>query len=379
MSPVLETSPAINSLRRRWLGYTIGCLALCAAGTAGLRLAWGAAYALRWLLLAALVMGYLLAVLWRGLPYNHRLGESQLLPGLGAANHATLLRGLLLAALTGFLFSPRPSGLLAWLPGLLYTLAVGIDNLDGYLARRTNRLTRLGEMLDMSFDGLGVMVAALLAVQYRQLPLWYLSVALARYIYLAVLWTLRHLGKPTYDLPPNASRRGFAGLQMGFLAVLLWPIFSPPGTFTAAIWFALPFLAGFARDGLIASGVLQPQAALPGRDSRIARWLAVGLRLLAAALLLGTPASAWGLEALAVLAAVVTLSVALGLAGRLNAILGLMLLGLNQLYRPLAPTQFALLAAYTGLLFIGTGAFSLWTPEDRLIYRSGERIEAGEA
>lgn len=378
MSIAIETSPIFISLRRRWLGYALGCLALCLAGYAGLRQTWGASYALRWLLLAAPVMGYLLAVLWRGLPYNHRLGESQLLPGLGSANHATLLRGLLLAALTGFLFSPRPSGL-AWLPGLLYTLAVAIDNLDGYLARRTHRSTRLGEMLDMSFDGLGVLVAALLAIQYRQLPLWYLSAALARYIFLALLWVLRRLGRPTYDLPPSVSRRGFAGLQMGFLAVMLWPIFTPPGTFTAAVWFALPFLAGFVRDGAIASGVLRLQTAHRRSNKRFTHWLAVGLRLLAVGLLLSTPASAWGLEALAGLAAAVTLSLALGAAGRLSAILGLMLLGLNQLYAPLAPTQIALLAAYTGLLFVGTGAFSLWKPEDRLIYRAGERVEAGEA
>ena len=32
---------------------------------------------------------------------------------------------------------------------------------------------------------------------------------------------------------------------MGLLAVMLWPIFSPPGTHIAATLFALPFLAGF--------------------------------------------------------------------------------------------------------------------------------------
>jgi CDP-diacylglycerol--glycerol-3-phosphate 3-phosphatidyltransferase len=369
----------MTSLRKRWLGYALGSLFVCAVGFTGLRQAWGAAEALRWLLLSAPVMGYLLAVLWRGLPDNYRIGESQLLPGLGAANHATLLRGLLLAALTGFLLSPRPNGLLAWLPGLLYTLAVAMDNLDGLLARRTGRLTRLGEKLDLSFDGLGVLVAALLAVRYGQLPLWYLSVALARYAYLAFLWALQRLGRPTCALPPSASRRGFAGLQMGFLAVMLWPIFTPPGTFSAAVWFALPFLAGFVRDGLIASGVLRTRAARPQLGSRTARWLPVGLRFLAAALLLGTPAPAWGMDWLASLAAVVTLFLALGMLGRLSAVLGLMLLGLNQLYASLAPTQLALLAVYTALLYLGTGHFSLWTPEDRLIYRAGERFEAGEA
>ena len=310
-------------------------------------------------------MGYLLAVLWRGLPDNHRLGESQLLPGLGAANHATLLRGLLLAALTGFLFSPRPGGLLAWLPGLLYTLAVAIDNLDGFLARRTNRLTRLGEKLDMSFDGLGVLVAVLLAVGYGQLPFWYLSVALARYVYLAVLWVLRRLGRPTYDLPPSASRRGFAGLQMGFLAVMLWPIFTPPGTFNAAVWFALPFLAGFGRDGLIASGVLRHAGGCAVQDQCFARWLPVGLRFLTVVLLLGTPASAWGPDWLAGLAAVVTLSLALGAAGRLSAILGLMLLGLNQLSAPLAPTQMA--------CWLLTQPFCSWV---RAPFRCGNRKTA---
>ena len=38
---------------------------------------------------------------------------------------------------------------------------------------------------------------------------------------LAGLWLRKRRGAPIYDLPPSVNRRVIAGLQMGFLAVIL--------------------------------------------------------------------------------------------------------------------------------------------------------------
>lgn len=259
MNAVLSNpSPALSSLRRRWLVYALSCSALLAAGYALFSAYWPAAHAGRWLFFACLAMLYPLAVLWRGLELNYRAGEGRLLSTLGAGNALTLLRGALVAALAGFLFVPRPEGWLVWVPAVLYTLADAADYFDGYLARRTRHATRLGENLDMSFDGWGVLAATLLALQWDQLPPWYLLVAVARYLFVAGQWLRRRLGKPVYDLPPSSSRRTLAGLQMGFLAAALWPVFGPPVTYIAAALFGLPFLAGFGRDWLITSGAVRP-------------------------------------------------------------------------------------------------------------------------
>lgn len=218
---------------------------------------WQASYTLRWAALAGPGVVYLLWLVWRGLPENRRPGQAELLHRLGPGNLLTWLRGLWIAWLAGFLFLPRPDGWLAWLPGLLYLPAALADILDGYLARRTGMLTRLGEQLDLRLDGLGVLLASALAVQYGQVPAWYLLVGLARYLFLAGIWLLGRLGRPVYDLPPSANRRRLAGLQMAFLGASLTTLFAPPHTILAAYLFGLLFLAGFVRDWLAVSGVFR--------------------------------------------------------------------------------------------------------------------------
>jgi CDP-diacylglycerol--glycerol-3-phosphate 3-phosphatidyltransferase len=397
----IRARSAMDSLRIQAGLFSLASALFCLGGYVLLRTAWAPSYAFNWLAITVICTLYLLWLLWRGLPENHREGEGRLLPSLGAANLLTLGRGLGLAALAGFLFSPRPAGWVAWLPGVIYTLAAAVDVLDGWVARVTNRATLLGERLDMNLDGLGVLAAAGLVVQWGQAPAIYLSVALARYAYIGGLALWRRSGRPVYPLPPSVRRRAFAGLQMGLLVVLLWPVFGPPGTWIAAVLFALPFLAGFGYDWLYAAGLIkrsaphtEPHTAPPGKSrpeerslSRIQHYLPVALRLAAVALGAahafalpegGPPPTAFQ-AALLLLEGVVLGLILFGAAGRVAAIAGLLLLGAHQLYASLSPAQIALAGVYTALLYLGTGARSLWTPEDRLIYkRLGEKLEVEE-
>ena len=368
----------LGNLRKQWAAYAILCLSFLAGGYALLSQEWTPDIAARWLILPSVMMAYLLAVLWRNLDANHRPGESWLLPTIGWGNALTLLRGALVAALAGFLFIPKPEGWLAWAPGILYTLSDAADFFDGYVARVTRHATRLGEILDMSFDGLGVLVASTLAVQYGQVPVWYLGVALARPLFLAGLWLRNRLGKPNQDLPPSLSRRVFAGLQMGFLAIVLWPLFSPPGTHIAAALFGLPLLSGFVLDWLIVSGIFQPGPKTSlDREAFLIRWLPVSLRLGILVLGLGLfsrasqdlPGQAMNMPLLGVLHAVAISLIVFGLTARLSAILALCILGFYQMFASLTPVQIALAVAYTAILYLGSGEFSLWAPEDQLVYR----------
>lgn len=371
---IFEQKSILAGLRFRWALYAGFSLAWLLGGWALLAAAWQPTYALRWLALAGAATSYLLLVFWRGLEHNRRSGEDTLLPTLGLGNLLTLLRGAFIASLLGFLFSPWPQGWAAWLPGLLYCLACAADFFDGYLARVTNHATHLGEILDLSFDGVGVLAAALLAVQYGQAPIWYLSVALVRYLFLVGLWWRRQRGLPVYDLPPSPGRRAIAGAQMCFIAALLLPVFSPPGTYLVAAVFALPFLAGFARDWLSVSGFLRTRSGGGSPQLKaLSGGLPVLLRLLAVPLFLGTLA---GMDASlpVLLGGLIVLLVLLGAAGRVSAIAGLVLLGLQQAAAGPTLVQELLILVYTGLLFLGTGPLSLWKPEEMLIYRRlGER------
>jgi CDP-diacylglycerol--glycerol-3-phosphate 3-phosphatidyltransferase len=181
-SDFLIHDASLISLRRRWWLMASLYAPLLLLGYQLLRTEWHLAYAWRWAVMAAGVLAYELWLLWRGLKDNRLRGRSTLLPTLGAGNVLTLLRGLALGLLAGFLFSPWPPGRLAWMPALLYTLAIIADYLDGYLARITHRATVLGESLDIEFDALGMLIAISLAVHYDQLPWWYLLLGLSRYL-----------------------------------------------------------------------------------------------------------------------------------------------------------------------------------------------------
>ncbi len=380
-----------NALRRQGQTAVTLCVIVWAAAAGGLWLAWPGS-AGQWALLSGLTLLYVLVVLWRNLPHHYRPGETAVLPTLGLGNSLTLYRGLATALLAGFLFSPWPTGFLAWLPALLYMTADIADYFDGYAARITHHATRLGETLDMEYDSLSVLVVTLLAVWYGQLPLWYLPLGLARYLFVFGLWWRQRHGRAVHDLPPSVHRRIFAGFQMGFLSAVLWPIVPAAGATVAGAIFGLASAASFGRDWLIASGQIDPATAAYRRWQRrivavMARWLPPVLRLALAvslALVAGErpiPAwaillTSWGLPgaaagamlAMGVMVAAGT-AVTLGAIGRTAAFLLVFPLGFDIAAHGLSFANGLALAATIALMLLGTGAFSLWRPEERFMAR----------
>jgi CDP-diacylglycerol---glycerol-3-phosphate 3-phosphatidyltransferase len=237
-SSVLFPTPSARSgLRREWVGWTVsGLFVLSAVGLAAPRSLAG----------SLPVWGYCSWLLFRGLSENVREGERALLPTLGAPTFVTMLRGFLVALAAGFLAAPS-------VVAPAYSLAAILDHADGRLARRKKRETRLGSRLDMEVDALGILVATTAAIGLGKLPLWYLSVGLARYFFVFGLWWRTRGGKPVRELDRLSIRRILAGCQMGFLAVALWP--AVPGSLAglACHLFGGATLAIFARDWLYVS------------------------------------------------------------------------------------------------------------------------------
>jgi len=385
---------SLASLRWRWLGLVLLFGLTLVVGYQLLSVTWDQVFARRWAILAAVALVYELGHLWRGLKHNHRPGESTLLPTLGAANVLTMLRGLAFGLLAGFLLSPWPTGGLAWLPALLYTLAIVADYLDGYLARITNHATVLGANLDIEFDALGILIATSLAVNYHQLPWWYLFLAASRYLFLFGIWWRKRRGQPVYDLPPSVHRRIVAGFQMGFSSVMLWPIVYPPGTTLAGVAFAIPFTASFVRDWLVVSGRLDPASPRYLESSRVAtlvftRWLPMLLRVGLVALMIsivihilgnrldpaallawpGLPLPSFSSSVIAVMALAATIMLALGVAARLAALGLLVAASANILTGGLFLYNGFLLVSAVALMLLGGGAFSRWCPEDAILSR----------
>ncbi len=176
---------------------------------------------------------------------------------LGHGNRITLFRGLLISALAGFLLVP-PADMRPWLlyvPACLYTAAALGDLLDGRMARYQQHTTRLGAELDTALDALGLVIAPLLAiVAYGKLHVSYLLVSIAFYLFQWGITWRRRRALPVYPLPPSRLRRYLAGLQMGLVAVALWPPVPQGITQVLGGVLMLPLLIGFCRDWWHVSG-----------------------------------------------------------------------------------------------------------------------------
>ena len=397
---------AVMKLRRHWLWMVLIWLAVWLIAYLLLYREWD--YAERWLILSGATLAAISWRVWKNLGLNYRSEEGHLLPTFGPGNQISLARGLLLGLLAGFLFSPWPSGALAWIIAGLYTMASIADAFDGYAARRSDQVTEFGQWLDMEFDGLGLAIVTLLAVGYGQLPYWFLAVGFARYAFVFGLWWRERSGKPNYEIPASTHRRILAGMLMGMMTVVLWPIVPPAMSQVAAAVIGIPVLLGFLRDWLFASGRLNSSNQAYQRRRRfiarlLTRWLPPVWRFLLPGAMFGILSAAepwyrpgawealiqsWGLPGAAALASLMALTavtgtilVALGILGRLWAILLLLPIGFDISTRGLTwANGLALVCALMVTLF-GSGPYSIWRPEEAfMVHRGGhddnETLEA---
>jgi CDP-diacylglycerol--glycerol-3-phosphate 3-phosphatidyltransferase len=157
-----------------------------------------------------------------------------------------MFRALLIAIVAGFLGTPAVAA-----PA--YSAAAILDSVDGRLARARKRETRLGSKLDMEVDAAGILVASVSGVVLGKLPLAYVAIGLARYVFVLGIDLRVRAGKSVRELDPSRLRRLLAGFQMGFLAVALWPQIPESVTRAAAIPFGAATLAIFLRDWLYVS------------------------------------------------------------------------------------------------------------------------------
>ena len=235
-----------------------GSVAMLALGSASLNTAIGGWAALLW---AAVTGTILLGESYFFLSRRASATTTRRPDGLCVANVVTLVRGWLYAAVGGFVVvSPVGAApavaTVAWLPAVCFGTGVGLDWVDGKLARSTGGGTRLGEQLDMAFDTLGFLVAPLVAVTWGLLPVWYLSLSAARYLFKAGRELRRRRNQPVHALPPSRVRRPLSAVQMVFLTVALVPTVPRALVVSLAAVLLAASLSVFARDYLVVAGFL---------------------------------------------------------------------------------------------------------------------------
>ncbi len=304
--------------------------------------------------------------LFKLLPSNRRNEHFPLLPSIGIANWISLSRGILIAFLTGFIFMAKPSNWIGWIPAFLYLAAALLDYVDGIAARLTKTTTLLGEMLDMEMDGLGVLIATIVAIQYGQAPLIYLAVGLARYIFMIGIYVRKKRNLITKSLPASPFRRALAGAQMGFLVAILFPVFQPPATHIAAIFFMTPFLLAFILDFLAVSNINFPS--IKGlswiqKTPLISR--AILLLWISVYLLTGAKFIFIDNFFLIIL---IIFSI-IGVASRITSLAIMLMCGFLLRQQPDNIWGLSLFLLSLVLFFTGSGKYSFWKPEDFLLYR----------
>jgi len=314
---------------------------------------------------------------------NHRIGEEvPIFTTLGAANWITLLRAGAVVGLAGILplaiqRSPGLPEVLLWAPGIVYLGIALADLIDGYIARQQGRETVLGKRLDIESDAAGLLVASLAAVALGRLPAVYLLVGLAYYPFVLGIWIRQKRALPVMALPPRPYARIIAGFQMGLVGMALLPIFSPPFLSMAALIFMTPLLVGFWRDWRVVSGRARSDAdQVTTLDLRASSLmfktvpLALRLVMLAAGAMTLARYGVFQTHPLWQSAhSLCCLLAGLGCMGR-SAALGLTLM-LASTSSPfgLSAISMVTFGASATLMLTGTGAISLWAPEDRALYR----------
>jgi phosphatidylglycerophosphate synthase len=169
------------------------------------------------------------------------LGLGRASAGFGLANQVTLLRAGLVCLVGGALLAGAPAAALRWSLAALTAVALSLDALDGWLARRLGLASCFGARFDLEIDALLLLILALLVWQAGQVGPWVLAIGFLRYLFVLAGWLQLWLRRP---LPPS-RRRQMICVQQGI--TLLLCLLPPVGAALAGL------MAGLALLALLAS------------------------------------------------------------------------------------------------------------------------------
>jgi len=189
--------------------------------------------------------GWVIGVAY-GVAMNGALARALLREGaatIGPANRVTLTRATLVggvAALVADSFGgPVPVPTMV----ALTTIALVLDAVDGWTARRTATVSRVGARFDMEVDAFLVLVLSIYDV--RLIGGWVLAIGAARYLFVAASWVLPWLRRTA---PPRYWNKVVAAIQAVVLTVAMADLL-PRAITTAALLVALALLAeSFGRQ-----------------------------------------------------------------------------------------------------------------------------------
>ena len=169
-----------------------------------------------------------------------RLGSAP----FGLANQVTLLRAGLVCLVGGALLASGQAPIMSWSLAGLVAVALALDAVDGWLARRLRLVSAFGARFDVEIDALLLLILALLVWQADRVGAWVLAIGLLRYGFVLAGRLLPWLRAA---LPPSRRRKAVCAQQgVTLLLCLLPPVASwlaSAVAATALICLVLSFVA----------------------------------------------------------------------------------------------------------------------------------------
>ena len=164
----------------------------------------------------------------------------------GAANWVTLIRtltalALLLFALGKLMFGTPVAAGERWAIVVAVSIALALDGLDGYLARRLGQTSAFGARFDMETDALTMLSLAVAVWAAGQAGPWVLTSGVMRYIFVGagLLWPVW-----AAPLPPRKRRQTLCVSQLIALIIALAPFV--PAAIGSAVCLAGLILLGYS-------------------------------------------------------------------------------------------------------------------------------------
>ena len=146
-------------------------------------------------------------------------------PSFGACNAVTHLRLALVALLCVALLPGGTAGEGRWPVVAIAALALALDGIDGWLARRSGLVSRFGARFDVEIDCALALALASIAWLSGAAGVWVMALGLAHYAFWAAAAFWPWLSGP---LPERLSRKAVGVLQIGTLLALATPAVMPP-------------------------------------------------------------------------------------------------------------------------------------------------------
>jgi phosphatidylglycerophosphate synthase len=163
----------------------------------------------------------------------------------GLPNHLTLLRAGLTCLMGGALFLCGGAAAAGWTLIALAVVALCLDGLDGWLARRLGLHSPFGARFDLEVDALLLLILALLVWETGRAGPWVLAIGLMRYVFVLAGLLLPALRRP---LPESRRRKVVCAVQGGALIACLVPPLSSAWASVLAAAALLALIGSFAQD-----------------------------------------------------------------------------------------------------------------------------------